>query len=247
MITIDICPDSATLGQRAAELGANAIRAALAQRGTARIILATGMSQFATLNQLVTAPGIDWSRVTAFHLDEYIGLGADHPASFRRYLQERFVARVGAVEFIPINGDIDPAAEIARCNALIGAGPIDVCFAGLGENCHLAFNDPPADFETDAPYIVVTLDEACRRQQLGEGWFPTLADVPRQAISMSVKQIMRSALVVLSVPEARKAQAVRDMLAGDVTPLHPASALQRHANTHLLLDPTSSALLDHPG
>ncbi len=246
MIKIEICPDPATLGQRAARLGADAIRAAIAQRGAARIILATGVSQFATLDQLVAAPGIDWSRVTAFHLDEYIGMGASHPASFRRYLQERFVARVGPVAFIPINGDTDPAAEIARCSALISAGPIDVCFAGLGENCHLAFNDPPADFETDAPYIVVALDEACRRQQLGEGWFPALADVPTHAISMSIKQIMRSALVVLSVPETRKAQAVRDMLAGDVTPLHPASALQHHPNTHLLLDPASAALLDRP-
>jgi glucosamine-6-phosphate deaminase len=238
-----VVADTMELGAKAAALGATAIRAALARAGAARIILATGVSQFAMLDHLVTAPDIDWSRVTAFHLDEYIGLPTGHPASFRRYLEERVVARVPAMDFVPIDGNADPAAEIARLGALIAVAPVDICFAGLGENCHLAFNDPPADFEADAAYITVTLDEACRRQQLGEGWFPTLEDVPTRAISMSVQQIMRSAEIVLSVPEARKAQAVRNMMTGLVTPLHPASILRGHAKTIMFLDRDSAALL----
>lgn len=244
MVAIDISSDKAALGRKAAALGADTIRAAQAARGHARVVLATGVSQFAMLDALVAEPGIDWARVTAFHLDEYIGLSDGHPASFRRYLQERFVQRVGTVDFVPVDGGADPAAETARLGALVAAGPVDLCFAGLGENCHLAFNDPPADFATDAPYIVVALDEACRRQQLGEGWFPTLADVPKTAISMSIRQIMRSARVVLSVSDTRKAQAVRDMLSGPVTPLHPASILREHPDTHLFLDPAAAALLD---
>jgi glucosamine-6-phosphate deaminase len=246
MVTIEIIPDTRQLGCRAAACGAVAIRAAQARNGEARIILATGVSQLAMLDRLVAEPGIDWSRVTAFHLDEYIRLPEGHPASFRRYLEERFVARVPAARFVPIDGNRDPAAEIERLGALIAAGPIDVCFAGLGENCHLAFNDPPADFETESAYLVVTLDEACRRQQLGEGWFPTLADVPAEAISMSVRQIMRSATVVLSVPEARKAKAVHEMMTGDVTPLHPGSILRQHPNTTMFLDRESAALLSAP-
>jgi glucosamine-6-phosphate deaminase len=243
MVKIEIIPDTQQLGRSAAAFGATAIRAALARNGEARIILATGVSQLAMLDRLVAEPGIDWSRVTAFHLDEYIRLPEGHPASFRRYLEERFVARVPAARFVPIDGNRDPAAEIERLGALIAAGPIDVCFAGLGENCHLAFNDPPADFETESAYLVVTLDEACRRQQLGEGWFPTFADVPTEAISMSVRQIMRSATVVLSVPDARKAKAVHAMMTGDVTPLHPGSILRQHPNTTMFLDRESAALL----
>ncbi len=244
MVAVTVCADGAGLGAAAAALGAAAIRGALARRGAARIVLATGASQFATLDHLVAQPGIDWAAVTVFHLDEYLGLPASHPASFRRYLLDRFVARVGAVDFVAIDGEAEPAAETARLGALIGAGPIDVCFAGLGENCHLAFNDPPADFTTGEPYIVVTLDEACRRQQCGEGWFATLADVPAQAISMSVRQIMRAELIVLSVPDARKAAAVKAMLTGPVTPLHPGSVLRQHGATHLFLDPPAAALLD---
>ncbi len=243
MITPDISPDPAELGRRAASAGAGLIRATLAARGSARIILATGASQFALLDHLVREPGIDWRRVTAFHLDEYVGLPEDHPASFRRYLRERFVARVGAVDFVPVDGNAPPAAEIARLGALIGAAPIDVCFAGLGENCHLAFNDPPADFDTEAAFLTVTLDEACRRQQLGEGWFPTLADVPQAALSMSIRQIMRSTAIVLSVPDARKAQAVSDMLHRPVGPLHPGTILRQHPDVRLFLDTASAALL----
>ena len=197
-----------------------------------------------TLDRLLAEPGIDGSRVTAFHLDEYIGLPETHPASFRRFLRERFVARAAGVRFVPIDPSGDPKAEIDRLSASIRAAEIDLCLAGLGENCHLAFNDPPADFETQAAFLVVALDEACRRQQLGEGWFPSLSEVPREAVSMSVHQIMRSARIVLSVPEARKARAVRDMMTGEVTPLHPASVLRQHPAASVFLDPDSAALLD---
>ena len=167
-----------------------------------------------------------------------------HPASFRRYLRERFVAPLnGAPAFIPVDGEGDPQAETQRLNALIAGRRIDVCFAGIGENCHLAFNDPPADFDTEAPYIVVTLDEACRRQQLGEGWFASLEAVPERAISMSIRQILKSELIVLSVSDTRKAQAVRDALEGPVSNLHPASILQTHKRTVLFIDPPAAALL----
>jgi glucosamine-6-phosphate deaminase len=241
---VRIVSDKATLGAQAAALGADAIHAALAAHGEATIIVATGASQFEMLQNLVATDGIDWSKVTAFHLDEYVGLSKTHPASFRRYLGERFVAPLGGkVAFHPVDGEGDPSAETRRLNDLIAGRRIDVCFAGVGENCHLAFNDPPADFETTEPYIVVTLDEACRRQQFGEGWFPTLDAVPQQAISMSVAQIMTSALIVLSVSDERKAVAARDALEGPVTPDHPASILQRHPNTVIFLDPPAASLL----
>lgn len=197
------------------------------------------------LAELVTRPDIDWTRVTAFHLDEYVGLPATHPASFRRYLRERFLAPLGGrPRLVEVNGEAaDPEAETARLGALIDPVGIDVCFAGLGENCHLAFNDPPADFTTGRAYLVVQLDEACRRQQLGEGWFPSLAEVPTRAISMSIPRILKSARIVLAVPDARKAQAVRDAVQGPVGPEHPGSVLQRHPDTWLFVDPPAASLL----
>jgi glucosamine-6-phosphate deaminase len=245
MIDVRILPQRQQLGEAAAALGAEAIRAAIAARGEACIIVATGASQFDMLASLVAQPGIDWTRVTAFHLDEYVGLPESHPASFRRYLRERFLAPLnGAPTFFPVDGTApDPVAEVRRLNALIAGREVDVCFAGIGENCHLAFNDPPADFETTDPYLVVTLDTGCRQQQFGEGWFESLEAVPERAISMSVHQIFLSRLIVLTVPDQRKAAAVRDALEGPVTPLHPASILQRHANTVLLMDPPAASLL----
>lgn len=244
MIDIRIVTDKDELGRQAAALGADAIRAAIARHGAATIVVATGASQFEMLRNLVAAEGIDWSRVTAFHLDEYVGLPQSHPASFRRYLEERFVTPLGGkVAFVPIDGEGDLRAETERLNTLIAGRRIDLCFAGIGENCHLAFNDPPADFETDEPYIVVTLDAACRNQQFGEGWFESFDAVPEQAISMSIRQIMKSELIVLSAPDARKAKAVRDAIEGEVTPLHPASILQRHPKAVLFLDPASASLL----
>lgn len=244
MIEITIADDKDMLGAKAAERGADAIREAIAQRGEATIIVATGASQFEMLGHLVAAEGIDWSKVTAFHLDEYVGLSLSHPASFRRYLQERFVAPLGGkVTFVPVDGEGAAEEEARRLGELIGGRRVDVCFAGIGENCHLAFNDPPADFETEQPYIVVTLDEACRRQQFGEGWFPSFEAVPERAISMSIRQILKSELIILSVPDARKAKATRDALEGPVSPLHPASILQTHKNTVVYLDPPAASLL----
>ena len=234
------------LGGAAAEEGLVAIRAALAARGSANVIVATGASQFEMLDALV-AVDVDWSSVTIFHLDEYVGLPITHAASFRRYLEERFLARLPTQpRFIPVNGDAaDLDAELDRLGALIRRHPIDLCFAGIGENGHLAFNDPPADFETEAPYLVVSLDDACRRQQLGEGWFPDLAAVPRQAISMGIRQIMASRKIVVSAPDARKAAAVRRVVEGPITPMCPASILQQHPDATLHLDPASASELTH--
>lgn len=245
MVDLRIIADKRAGARLSAELGAEAIRAALAARGAARIIVATGASQFDMLEALVAAPGIDWRKVTAFHLDEYLGLPVEHPASFRRYLRERFVAPLGGAAVLhEVNGEAaDPQAECARLGALLTQAPIDVCFAGIGENAHLAFNDPPADFETRDPYIVVALDEACRRQQMGEGWFPSLADVPSRAISMSIGAIMASGKLLLTAPDARKAEAARCALEGPVTPACPASIIQRHPDCTLVLDAASAARL----
>ncbi|MEO8410110.1 MAG: glucosamine-6-phosphate deaminase, partial [Propionivibrio sp.] len=223
---------------------ANAIRAAISRQGQATIIVATGASQFEMLEALVSED-VDWSKVTAFHLDEYIGIAADHPASFRGYLEERFVRRVGTLaEFVAVDGSASATdAELARLNARIGRETVDVCFAGIGENCHLAFNDPPADFATEQPYIVVRLDDACRRQQMGEGWFATLEDVPATAISMSIRQIMKARKLILAVPDQRKAQAVADTVEGPVANRHPASIVQTHGDCSLHLDPASASLL----
>ena len=178
----------------AAAVAAETIRRAIAKNNQANIILATGASQFEMLERLTTASDVDFSKVVMFHLDEYIGLPPGHPAGFRKYIQERFVDKAGPLQAVHfVNGDAaDPAEECRRLAAIIQMHPIDVACVGIGENGHLAFNDPPADFQTEVPYLVVSLDETCRRQQLGEGWFAALDDVPRQAISMSVRQILRS-------------------------------------------------------
>jgi glucosamine-6-phosphate deaminase len=243
-VDIRIHDDKTSLGAAAAAEGVEGIQRALADRGSANVILATGASQFEMLDALVDAD-LDWTRVTIFHLDEYVGLPVTHGASFRRYLRERVMDRLPArPTFIEVVGDApDLAAEIGRLGSRIARHPIDVCFAGIGENGHLAFNDPPADFDTEEPYLIVQLDEACRRQQLGEGWFPDLEAVPRQAISMSVRRILKSRQIVLSVPDARKATAVAGTVDGPVTPSCPASILQRHQATTLHLDRASAARL----
>jgi glucosamine-6-phosphate deaminase len=192
----------------------------------------------------VAAPGIDWSRTAFFHLDEYVGLPETHPASFRRYLRERLADRAHPGAFHFIEGDAaDPEAECRRVGDLIARQTIDLAFVGIGENGHLAFNDPPADFETTVPYLVVELDEDCRRQQLGEGWFQTLDQVPRRAISMSIQQVLKSREILCVVPDARKARAVADCLEGDVDTRHPASILLRHPRTTVYLDTAAAALL----
>ena len=232
------------LGRAAAERAAAAIGEAIARTGEARVIAATGASQFEFLEALTGMPGVAWGRVDMFHLDEYVGVSDTHPASFRRYLRERIVERVHPRTFHSLAGDAaDPAAECRRVGALLARALIDVAFVGIGENGHLAFNDPPADFETEEPYLVVSLDDACRRQQLGEGWFATLDDVPRRAISMSIRQILKAREILCVVPDARKAKAVRDCLDGEVTPVHPSSILQTHPATTVYLDRDSAALL----
>jgi glucosamine-6-phosphate deaminase len=236
---------SAEMGAAAACTASEAISRAITERSQANLILATGASQFEMLKHLTATPGIDWPRVVMFHLDEYIGLGPDHPASFRKYLQERFVDRVGPLQAVHfVNGDADdPARECERLGGIIRSHPIDVACIGIGENGHLAFNDPPADFQTDEPYIVVDLDEKCRKQQLGEGWFERLQQVPRQAISMSIRQILRSRRLIVTVPDERKAEAVAAALEGPVTPRCPASILQEHANCSIFLDKPAASRL----
>jgi glucosamine-6-phosphate deaminase len=230
------------LGKAAARKGTELITGALERRGKANIILATGASQFGMLREL-TASGIDWPKVTVFHLDEYIGIGADHPASFRRYLKERFADLVSPGGFHYINGEADPREECRRLGTLIGRHPIDVAFVGIGENGHLAFNDPPADFRTGKSYMVVDLDRACRMQQVGEGWFASLGEVPRRAITMTVPRIMKSAAIVCCVPELRKAAAVKASLEKPVSPDVPASILKEHGRAWLFLDRESASLL----
>jgi len=234
-------------GQLAAAAAADAgvrIRAAIEQRGQARIVAATGASQIAFLERLVREPRIDWTRVEMFHLDEYIGLPIDHPASFRNYLLERLIRPAGMTRYHLLDGEGDPEAVCRDTGARLQEAPIDVALAGIGENGHLAFNDPPADFETDAPYIVVSLDDRCRRQQVGEGWFARLEDVPATAISMSVRQLLRANAIVCVVPDRRKADAVRATIEGPEDPMTPASILRRHADVTIYLDRDSASLLD---
>ena len=245
-ISMDIHVESTKqeLGVKAASLAIACLQETLSAREDANLILATGASQFEMLEQLTKAD-IDWERVTCFHLDEYIGIPDSHPASFRRYLKERFCDLVhGPKQFHWVAADDgDPAEECRRLGDIIRQHPIDLACVGIGENGHLAFNDPPADFSTEDAYLVVDLDEACRRQQMGEGWFPALEDVPQQAISMSVNQIMKSQTIVCTVPDQRKAEAVRGTVNGPVSPEVPASILQRHPKCHLVLDKASASLL----
>jgi glucosamine-6-phosphate deaminase len=242
---VKIISDKPQMGKAAAAAGADLIRRAIADRGSANIIVATGASQFEVLAALVQEPKINWTCVTGFHLDEYVGLPILHPASFRAYLWKRFVSQLPLPlrAFHFLDGEGEPKAECARVGEIIRKHPIDVAFIGIGENGHIAFNDPPADFETEEPYLIVELDEACRRQQLGEGWFPTLDDVPRQAISMSVRQIMKSRAIICTVPDQRKAEAVHNAVEGDVTPNVPASILQRHQRCTLYLDEPAASRL----
>jgi glucosamine-6-phosphate deaminase len=241
---IDVLASKAEMAQVAAAKAAELLKGAIAHKGHATFVAATGASQFEFLDHLTSAPGIDWSRTTMFHLDEYVGLPETHPASFRRYLKGRLIEQVHPGEVHLIQGDVpDPQAECERLNRLISNHEVDVAFVGIGENGHLAFNDPPADFQVQDPYIIVDLDKACRRQQLGEGWFPSLEDVPRRAISMSMKQIIKSRSIICTVPDRRKAQAVHDCFTGGVSPLHPASILRRHEQAYIFLDADAASLL----
>lgn len=236
--------DAGALGRAAAARAAELLRSAIAARGTARIIAATGASQFEFLAELVRQPGVSWRQVELFHLDEYIGLPITHPASFRKYLLERLIQPAGIEHYHLLEGDApDPAAVARAVGSHLQQAPVDVAFVGIGENGHLAFNDPPADFHTEEPYLIVNLDDACRRQQVGEGWYRSLDEVPRQAISMSIRQILKAHTILCIVPELRKAEAVERCLDGPITPLAPASALRWHPAVEIFLDVESASRL----
>jgi glucosamine-6-phosphate deaminase len=241
---IILTKDPIELGKSAGSAASNLIINAIEQNGQANIILATGASQFETLKQLISEKDIDWSKVVMFHLDEYIGLPESSKASFRKYLKERFLDKVPSLKAAYlVNGENDAAKECNRLNSIIELHPIDVALVGIGENGHLAFNDPPADFDTKEPYIIVELEERCRAQQFNEGWFESVSDVPTKAISMSINQICKSKYIICSVPDSRKAKAVKDCLEQPVSNLFPASILQLHPNCTYYLDKQSASLL----
>jgi glucosamine-6-phosphate deaminase len=237
-VVLKVFPDKQTLGEMAGLQAAVSIRHAIAQRGAARIVAATGASQFEFLEALVAQPRIEWDRVEMFHLDEYAGLSDKHPASFRKYLRERLIGPAGIRR-----AHLLEDSNYRQIGALLAKTPPDVAFVGIGENGHLAFNDPPADFRIEDPYLIVKLDDACRRQQVGEGWFASVDEVPSEAISMSVRQILRAREILCTVPDARKAAAVKNSIEGPVDPMFPASILRTHPNTTVFLDRDSAALL----
>jgi glucosamine-6-phosphate deaminase len=243
-MVLKVFNNKSSLGKAAAEKAAIAIRSAIRDRRRARVIAATGTSQFEFLAALTESRDIDWGRVEVFHLDEYIGLPATHSASFRKILLDRLVNKAGIAKFYPLDGDARDVSEVIRqVGEALASAPVDIAFVGVGENGHLAFNDPPADFETEEPYLIVTLDEACRRQQVGEAWFDDISQVPKQAISMSVRQIMKAREILAIVPESRKAQAVKACFEGEIGPTAPASILRTHANANVYLDKESASLL----
>lgn len=246
MLNVRIFRDVPEMAAAAAAEAADALRGAIQANGRARVVAATGASQLEFLAALTANRTVDWARVELFHLDEYVGLAATHPASFAKYIRERIIEPAGIRQYYLLDGARKAEDMIAEANARLAAAPVDVAFVGIGENGHLAFNDPPADFVNTAPFLIVNLDEACRRQQVGEGWFPSIEDVPRQAISMSIQQILKSRRILCVVPDERKARAVRGALEGPVTPEVPASILQIHANVTVYLDEAAASLLARP-
>src|ERR1700730_3835380 len=242
-MVLRVFEDKGSLGKAAAQQAAAAIRRAIKDRGRARVVAASAASQFEFLEALTGTPDIDWKRVELFHLDEYIGLAMTHPASFCKFLQERLIGKTGIESLHLLNGEEGPGEGIRRANQAISAAPIDVAFVGIGENGHLAFNDPPADFETEEPYIIVNLDEACRQQQVGEAWFADISQVPKQAISMSARQILKAKEILAVVPDSRKAHAVKACFEGPISPMAPASILRRHPHATVYLDKNSASLL----
>ncbi|MGB8065832.1 MAG: glucosamine-6-phosphate deaminase [Candidatus Sulfotelmatobacter sp.] len=236
--------DRIGLGRAAAEQASSAIRRAIAERGHARIIAATAASQLEFLQALTRAPGIDWPRVEVFHLDEYLGLPITHPGSFRKMLLEQLVQKSGIVHYHLLDGDAADPSEVARrVGTHLASAPIDIAFLGIGENGHIAFNDPPADLQTEEPYILVNLDEACRQQQVGEAWFADISQVPKRAISMSARQILKAREILAVVPGIQKAQAVKACVEGPISPMLPASILRTHPNATVFLDQKSASLL----
>lgn len=243
---IRVFQEKSALGAAAADEAIDLIRQAIADRGRARILVATGQSQFEFLAALSDAAGVDWRAVELFHLDEYVGLGVEHPASFRRYLFDRLITKTRIARYHLLDGTQDSERICREIGAELARSTIDVAFAGIGENGHLAFNDPPADFQLERPYLVVRLDEACRRQQVGEGWFSNIGEVPEQAITISVRQLLKAAAIITVVPDARKAEAVKRAVEGPISPMTPASILQTHPRVTLYLDRPSARLLRAP-
>lgn len=232
------------MGQASAAMGAAAIARTIEQDGRAAVVFASAVSQNEFLDALAESDRIDWSKVVAFHMDEYIGLGPDHSASFRRFLNDKLWSRVKPAVFHQLGGEAnDIDAEIRRFSELLEREQPSICFAGIGENGHLAFNDPPVDFEDEAVVRAVELDEVCRRQQVFDGAFGHITEVPRTALTITVPAIMRIPTIVLNVPGSNKAEAVKRTLEGPVTPDCPASILQRHGNATLFVDVDSAALL----
>jgi glucosamine-6-phosphate deaminase len=242
-VQVNVLPSKTEVGSSAAKHAAKSLQRVLAKSEIARIIAATGASQIEFLQFLTATPGIDWQRVEMFHLDEYIGLPVSHPASFRKYLMERFIRKTGIRKYHLLDGEQNPEDVGRAVGKELQSAPIDIAFVGIGENGHLAFNDPPADFETDEPYLIVRLDDACRAQQVNEGWFTSIPEVPLRAISMSVKQILKSREIIAVVPGAQKAHAVKACLEGEISPMAPASILRNHPNTTTYLDTESASLL----
>ena len=240
---LTIVPELDNLNRQAADHAARLPRQTIASLGRARLVAATGSSQIAFLEHLTRAPGIDWSKVELFHLDEYIGLGSDHPASFCRFLRERLIEKTGILRFHLLDGLADPATVIREVGSALRTQPVDLLLAGIGENGHLAFNEPPADFTNRAPYFVVTLDAVSRRQQVGEGWFPRIEDVPTAAITMSISQILQAREILCLVHGRRKARAVHACFAHDVTPDAPASILRTHDAATVYLDSEAASTL----
>jgi glucosamine-6-phosphate deaminase len=242
-MNVKVFSNKRSLGEAAADQAAAAICNAIRDRGRARIVAATAASQAEFLEHLTATEGIDWRLVEAFHLDEYIGLSITHPGSFRKMLLEQLVNKTGIIHYHLLDGDGDAPAVVRRVSQAIASAPIDIMFLGIGENAHLAFNDPPADFETEEPYLIVNLDEACRRQQVGEAWFTDISQVPKRAISMSVRQILKAKELLAVAPDSRKAQAVKACVEGEISPMAPASILRTHLNATVYLDTNSAALL----
>jgi glucosamine-6-phosphate deaminase len=240
---IKIFPTLEAMAQTAAEEAATALRDAITANGTARLIAATGAAQFRFLELLTAKRGIAWDKVELFHLDEYIGLPDDHPASFVRFLKERLIEKTRIKTAHLMGGLGDPRETIRKFTDEIRKRSIDVAFIGIGENGHLAFNDPPADFDTDESFIMVELDEPCRQQQFGEGWFPSFNDVPKTAISMTVKEILKAKKIFAIVPEKRKAKAVAECFEGGIDPMHPASILRVQSNATVYMDTDSASEL----
>jgi glucosamine-6-phosphate deaminase len=239
-MNINISATPALLGKNAAHVVALKLNEAVREKGEARLLVSTGSSQFETLAALIEST-VDWSKVEVFHLDEYIGLDESHPASFRKYLRERFISKINVKAFYPVDGNGNVDTNIAHLSGELLKKPVDVGLIGIGENAHIAFNDPPADFDTQLPYLVVHLDERCKLQQVNEGWFPTLADVPATAISMSVHQIMQCKIIISVVPHLVKADAVAMTMHNEVTNLVPATMLKLHPDWNLFLDNTSAS------